>query len=378
MDDLLERTEGWPAGIYLAALSLRGHPSPHVFVRQFTGDNRFIVDFLAEEVLGRQPRAVRQFLARTCILGRFCAPLCDAVTESASAADLIEVLERKTCSSSRWTTPGSGTDITTCRRVLQRPARADRARPVPELHRRASARYAEHGSPGEAVSHAIAAGDFGYATGSSRTTGSATCVRVAVATVLADPPLGDEQIAASPVAAHCAAWAAALSGDRQTARGWLPVIDSAQDTRPLPDGMPSLRFSAALLRGVYGFEGPGDARVSHGGHRTRKGPHAPWYALARGVWVQPLHVRHGGSGRTAAGGGVRPGAAADAPRALDAVAHRDRGGRGCPAQELAQAARDVGQRDELRGHRRHPVLVADGAVRRAGTAARPAPNSSGR
>ena len=53
--DLVERTEGWPAGLYLAALSLRGHPSPGAFVRQFTGDNRFVVDFLADEVLGRQP-----------------------------------------------------------------------------------------------------------------------------------------------------------------------------------------------------------------------------------------------------------------------------------------------------------------------------------
>ena len=55
--DLLERTEGWPAGLYLAALSLRGHPSPGAFIRQFTGDNRFIVDFLAEEVLAAGSRA---------------------------------------------------------------------------------------------------------------------------------------------------------------------------------------------------------------------------------------------------------------------------------------------------------------------------------
>jgi LuxR family transcriptional regulator, maltose regulon positive regulatory protein len=54
--ELVERTEGWPAGLYLAALSLRGHPSPSAFVRQFTGDNRFIVEFLAQEVLNRQPR----------------------------------------------------------------------------------------------------------------------------------------------------------------------------------------------------------------------------------------------------------------------------------------------------------------------------------
>jgi len=60
--DLLERTEGWPAGVYLAALSLRGHPSPSAFIHQFTGDNRFIVDFLAEEVLSRQPGEIRHSL----------------------------------------------------------------------------------------------------------------------------------------------------------------------------------------------------------------------------------------------------------------------------------------------------------------------------
>jgi LuxR family maltose regulon positive regulatory protein len=75
LDQIVQRTEGWPAGLYLAALSLRGHSSPADFVRDFTGDNRFIVDFLAEEVLGRQPPEIRQFLARTSVLGRLCAPL---------------------------------------------------------------------------------------------------------------------------------------------------------------------------------------------------------------------------------------------------------------------------------------------------------------
>src|SRR5499427_9454369 len=75
LDQLMERAEGWPAGVYLAAVSLRGHPSPHDFIRQFTGNNRFIVDFLAEEVLSRQPAGIQQFLARTSLLARFCAPL---------------------------------------------------------------------------------------------------------------------------------------------------------------------------------------------------------------------------------------------------------------------------------------------------------------
>ena len=83
------------AGLYLAALSLRGHPAPDAFVRQFTGNNRFVVDFLAEEVLTRQSAEIRQFLARTSILDRFCAPLCDAVAGSDNAAAVIDVLERE-------------------------------------------------------------------------------------------------------------------------------------------------------------------------------------------------------------------------------------------------------------------------------------------
>ena len=93
--DLVERAEGWPAGLYLAALSLRGHPAPSAFVRQFTGDNRFIVDFMAEEVLSRQPAEIRRFLTRTSILSRFCAPLCAAVAGSANAAEIIEVIGRE-------------------------------------------------------------------------------------------------------------------------------------------------------------------------------------------------------------------------------------------------------------------------------------------
>ncbi len=67
--DLVDRTEGWPAGIYMVALSLRDHPAPHAFIQGFTGSNRFVADFLTEEVLSRQPHHVRQFLTRTSILG---------------------------------------------------------------------------------------------------------------------------------------------------------------------------------------------------------------------------------------------------------------------------------------------------------------------
>ncbi|HEY6274944.1 MAG TPA: LuxR C-terminal-related transcriptional regulator [Streptosporangiaceae bacterium] len=282
--DLMDRTEGWPAGVYLAALSLRGHPSPHAFVRQFTGGNRFIVDFMAEEVISRQPAEVQQFLIRTSILGRFCAPLCDAVTGSGNAADIIGTLERENL----FIVPLD--EIRQWFRyhhLLAQVLRGYLARTepgtAPTLHRRASAWYSEHGSADEAIRHAIDAGDPALATdliashwfdyvGSGRVATVHRWLR----------QLGDEQIAARPVAAHCAAWAAALSSERQTARRWLPVIEAGQDNGPLPDGMRSLRFSAALLQGVYGFDGLRAMRESAAtATGLEKDPASPWYALAQ-------------------------------------------------------------------------------------------------
>ena len=94
--------------------------------------------------------------------------------------------------------------------------------------------------------------------------------------------LGDNAISASPVAAHCAAWAAALGGDRPSARHWLPVIEAGNRAEPLPDGMRSLRSSAALLRGVYGFDGyrvMGESAAL--AVELETDPASPWYALAR-------------------------------------------------------------------------------------------------
>ena len=80
--DLVASTE-MADGLVPGSLSLRGHPAPGAFVRQFAGENRFVVEFLTEEELSRQPDEIRQFLMRTSVLSRFCAPLCDAVTGSA-------------------------------------------------------------------------------------------------------------------------------------------------------------------------------------------------------------------------------------------------------------------------------------------------------
>src|SRR5207244_2621100 len=89
---LEERTEGWIAALQLAALSIQGRSDVAGFITEFAGDNRYIVDYLVEEVLRSQPETVRRFLLRTSILERLSGPLCDAVTNGEGSNGLLEAL----------------------------------------------------------------------------------------------------------------------------------------------------------------------------------------------------------------------------------------------------------------------------------------------
>ncbi len=90
---LEQHTEGWIAGLQLAALSMRGLRDAHGFITAFGGSNRYIVDYLAEEVVDRQPQVVQSFLLQTSLLDRLCAPLCDALTGRSDGQDTLEKLE---------------------------------------------------------------------------------------------------------------------------------------------------------------------------------------------------------------------------------------------------------------------------------------------
>ena len=282
--DLVARTEGWPAGLYLAALSLRGQSSPGAFVRHFTGDNRFIVDYLVEDVLSQQPNDVREFLTRTSVLGRFCAPLCDVVTGSANAAAIIDVLERENL----FVVPlDENRQWFRYHHLFAQVLRGQLAKTepglVPALHARASAWHRASGSTDEAVTHALAAGDVDGATDLIARHYYAYIDSGRVATVrrwLA--LLGDDQIAASPLAAHCAVWIAALSGDQRVVRRYLPLIEAAGDAGPLPDGMRSFASSAAILQAIFGFDGLGPMREA--GLRAvalETDPESRWYSAAQ-------------------------------------------------------------------------------------------------
>lgn len=158
------RTEGWIAGLQLAALSMRGREDVSGFVRAFAGDNRYIMDYLVEEVLQRQPEHVRSFLLQTSILDRLSGPLCDAVTGGSDGVALLDALER----GNLFVTP-----LDDKRKwfryhhlfadVLAAHARQEQPAQAPTLHRRASAWYAANGFPADAIRHALAARDFAYA-----------------------------------------------------------------------------------------------------------------------------------------------------------------------------------------------------------------------
>jgi LuxR family maltose regulon positive regulatory protein len=172
------RTEGWIAALQLAALSLQGREDTAGFIAGFAGDDRYVVDYLVEEVLGRQPDAVRRFLLETSILGRLSGPLCDAVTGRDDGRTVLEMLDRSNLfvvpldASRQWYRYHHlFADVLRTHVLAERPA------DVAALHRRAGQWYDAAGEPVPAVRHLLAAGDLARA---------ADVVEGSVATLLRD------------------------------------------------------------------------------------------------------------------------------------------------------------------------------------------------
>ena len=162
---LLARTEGWAAGLQLAALRLRGRADPSAFIERFTGADWHIVNYLGDEVLTSQTPLVREFLLVTSVLNRMCAPLCDALTGRADSAELISEIHRANLflipldDEHRWFR---------YHHLFGGLLRHELASTAPErpsvLHRRAAQWYADHGDGAEAIGHAIASGDDSLST----------------------------------------------------------------------------------------------------------------------------------------------------------------------------------------------------------------------
>lgn len=154
------RTEGWIAALQLAALSMQGRDDVSAFIAGFAGDDRYVVDYLGEEVLARQPTAVRDFLLRTSVLERLTGPLCEAVTGRDGGKASLLALER----ANLFLVPLDDRrqwyryhhlfgDVLHAHLLDEYPDE------VPELHRRASVWFAANGDSAQAVDHALAGGD---------------------------------------------------------------------------------------------------------------------------------------------------------------------------------------------------------------------------
>ena len=158
---LEDRTEGWIAGLQMAALSMRGREDVSGFIRAFSGSHRFILDYLVEEVLDQQSPAIREFLLRTCILGRMTAPLCDVVTGGTDSQTMLAQLEQANLflvpldDERRWYRYHRlFSELLRNQLALIHPDQ------MPVLHQRASEWFEEKGFTEETIAHAFAARDY--------------------------------------------------------------------------------------------------------------------------------------------------------------------------------------------------------------------------
>lgn len=270
VEALDDRTEGWAAGLQLAGLSLRGRSGAgdvSAFIEAFTGSNRFVVDYLADEVLARQPAEVREFLLRTSVLDRFTASLSAAVTGQPGSGKILDRLDRDNL----FVVPLDD-DRTWYRYhhlfadVLRARLLAGNPDVVDQLHRDASDWYAAHDSYEDAIRHAFAGNDVHRAGRLVEAALSQTRQQRRDALLLtwlrALPP---DVVRPNPVLSMSVGWAAMVAGDLDAVAQHLDDADRAlaeaagttvadtwvdtQDLRAAPAGVQMYRAALAQARG---------------------------------------------------------------------------------------------------------------------------------
>jgi len=237
------RTEGWIAGLQLAALSLQGRSDAAGFIQTFTGSHRFVLDYLVEEVLQRQPERARNFLLQTAILDTLCGALCDAVTGQKHGPGMLERLERGNLfvvpldDERRWYRYHHlFADVLRAHVLEEQPDR------LPALHRRASEWYEENGSRSDAIRHALRAQDFGWAADLIERAGPLVEESSQTATWFNwARALPDEQIRARPVLGVWYAYALLGRGEIEAAETRLTDAERWLKTPDESDGQSTSR-----------------------------------------------------------------------------------------------------------------------------------------
>jgi LuxR family maltose regulon positive regulatory protein len=266
VDQLVERTEGWPAGIYLAALSLRTTPDRRAFVSNFGGRNRHVVDFLVDEVLESHEPEVQRLMLRTSILERLCGPLCDAVLEERGSDERLAELSRTNLFLIPLDDHGLWYRFHHLFAQLLR-AELEHREPelAPSLHERAFAWHRDHGSIDEAVEHGLEARAFAE-TGeliAARWLDRVNVGRYETVYAWVDRLPPDLLHASGPLL-HVKAWVATHTGRRDEAAQAMAAAERLPDfdRGPLPDGTGSVEGGIAVLRAAFPWDDVGAGYAS--------------------------------------------------------------------------------------------------------------------
>jgi len=296
---LRERTEGWAAGLYLAVLSLSGRDDPGAFVAAFAGDDRHVVDYLGAEVLAGQPDRVRDFLLRTSVLDRLCAPLCDALGARDSARLLEEIgranfflapLDDK----AEWYRYHH-----LFGELLRHELALAEPELVPELHRRAAGWLLEAGFVSDAIRHTIAAGELADAGELIAAHWAPTLLGAAgdrtvdswLSALPAEVVRGDVRLCF----ARC--FTGLSLGRMAEVAEWLGLGEKAPQPGPFLDGASSARGALACVRAAWLWETGDVGAAMAAGHDAREAERgSPWEAIgvaviglahaARGEWEE--------------------------------------------------------------------------------------------
>ena len=231
---LENRTEGWIAGLQLAAISMQGRSDTGSFIQAFTGSHRFVLDYLVEEVLQRQPERVRGFLLRTAILDRLSGPLCNAVTGQQDGKAMLETLERGNLfvipldDQRQWYRYHH-----LFAEVLRTHLQEAQPERVSEYHRRASEWYEQNDLPADAIRHALAGEDFARAANLIERVWLAMDISYQSAAWLRwAQQLPEGLIRAHPVLCLGYAWALLNGGELEVGEAWLREAERWIDPTP--------------------------------------------------------------------------------------------------------------------------------------------------
>ena len=304
IDALQDRTEGWIAGLQLAAISMQarlkaqGPAGVSLFIKTFSGSNRFILDYLLDEVMNQQSEEVRSFMLETSILDQLSAPLCDAVIDQTGSQAFLDQLER----SNLFLIP---LDEEQCwyryhhlftdflRKQLKR-CLPDR---IPQLHQRASAWYSGKNMPSEAIRHALAAGDIDRVHQAVAGNALAMVENTELLDVLRHfKELPGDQVSSNPWLCLAYAWAKAYAEPSsgmeellQQAEQSLARVEKDSEKKHLTSHLAAIRAYLAWMRGEA------ELALEFVQHAMENLPEEDWAARTHLLNIEGLALQYRGN-----------------------------------------------------------------------------------